>query len=446
MKKTTIIRLIILAYVLCGVGLYFGTEFHLDRKTKRLRTEAMHNLEQFFAKQRKYVSVAYSGKKVSYKEISVPKRFDPHVYSPERISVENEYGPNEEWEERWGDIYSLYELKPKSDSDNQWAGWMFVVIEWVSNDCFRVSQVYPNRVGYRYQASYWDYYHMPSVQSAVDEAFEFYTTDKKSNFYEYMTDSVTAFDVMNAVENEYFDCFSYDLIVRWYGQETADSIMANTDWEKYGWGDGCLYKAENQYKSYYGYMQNGYYKVFNRIVPIYYYQIKYKHAWDPRASDKKKILIWGYSILTLLLLAAVVPLSVSMVRKKRKNRMSLKERLLYECNPSRFMKPYDEVKVATANELYEATVAVSDDDVDELKALRKRAAEKLGVSFVDQDLLNELISVANPKNFTKPYDPEKVRIANRIYNRLVSEELDVDEVDDLQNEIKEKLQGDNQSK
>ena len=285
---------------------------------------------------------------------------------------------------------------------------------------------------------------MPSVQSAVNEAFDFHTTNDKSSYSKYMTSGsgISEYDVKRAVENEYFNCFSYEDLVRYRGQEEADAYMRRIDWWKYG-NDASFYKAKDQYEGDYGYMYNGYYKVYNYIAPVAYYQIKYNYNWDPRATDKKKILIWGYAFLTLLLLAAIIPLSVIEARKKKEKGMSLKEKLLHVCNPTQFMKPYDEKKVAAANDLYESIIAVPDDDIDALKSLRKRAAKELGVSFVDPDLLKELISIANPEKYTKPYNPEKVRIANQIYTRLVSDGLDVDEVEELQNEINEKLLNDN---
>lgn len=443
MKRTTIIWLIVLAYILCGVGLYFGTESFLDKKMNRLRAEAQNNLEHFFARQNKFVSVGYSGKKVAYEQISVPK------YEAKAFTL-NPNEDKEQWKETWGDIYKLYKLKPKYtsdkewDSDRQWSGWLLNIVEQVSYDCFRTYQVYPYRVGYRKQTYSWEYEYMPSVQSAVNEAFDFHTTNDKSSYSKYMTSGsgISEYDVKRAVENEYFNCFSYEDLVRYRGQEEADAYMRRIDWWKYG-NDASFYKAKDQYEGDYGYMYNGYYKVYNYIAPVAYYQIKYNYNWDPRATDKKKILIWGYAFLTLLLLAAIIPLSVIEARKKKEKGMSLKEKLLHVCNPTQFMKPYDEKKVAAANDLYESIIAVPDDDIDALKSLRKRAAKELGVSFVDPDLLKELISIANPEKYTKPYNPEKVRIANQIYTRLVSDGLDVDEVEELQNEINEKLLNDN---
>ena len=439
MKRTTIIWIIFLAFILCGVALFFGAKSYLDKKDRRLRIDAQNNLEHFFARQDKFVSVGYSGKKVAYEQINVPK-YEEKTYS---------LRPNEDkeqWTETWGDIYKLYKLKPKYtsdkewDSDRQWSGWLLNIIEKVSYDCFRTYQVYPYRVGYRKQEYSWAYEYMPKVQEAIEEAFEFHTTNDKSSYSKYLTagNSITEYDVERAVENEYYFCFSYEDLVRFNGEEEADRIIRHTNWWKYG-DDGSFYKAKDQYEGDYGYMYNGYYKVYNYIVPVAYYQIKYRYNWDPRAADMRKILLWGYGILTLLMLAAVIPLSVKVAKKKKEKNLSLKEKLMLECNPTRFMKPYDEKKVGVANDLYERITLVSDDDIEELKSIRKRAAEELGICFIDSELLKQLISQANPEKYTKPYNPEKVRIANQLYNRLNSSGIDVDEVEEIQKEINERL-------
>lgn len=441
MKRTSIIKIAILAYVLLGVGLFFCTKACLDAKDNRLKREAISNLTEYFSRQDKFVSVGYSGKKVAYEQIAVPK------YEEKAFSLR----PNEdkaEWTETWGDVYKLYKLKPKYtsdkswDSDRQWSGWLLNVVEKVSYDCFRTYQVYPYRVGYRKQDYSWAYSYRPTIQDAIDEAFEFHTSNEKSNYVKYMTrgEDIDSYDVERAVENEYYYCFSYDELVKWRGKHEADSVMIWTNWRKYG-DDGSYYKAEDQYEGDYGYMYNGYYKVFNYIAPVAYYQIKYRFNWDPKADDMRSSLIWGYSILTLLLLGCVIPLSVIESRKKKEKEEPLKDRLLRLCNPSQFMKPYDEQKVSVANDLYEKLTNTSSEDIERLKSIRKEASQKLGICFIDQELLKDLLDQANPEKYTKPYIAEKVRVANQLYTRLRNEGIDIDEVEAIQKEINEKLIG-----
>ena len=439
MKRSTLIWIIILSYILCGVGLYFGTEAYLEKKDSRLQRDAIDNLEKVFAKQNMFVSVGYSGKKVAYEQISVPK-YEKNPYSL------NPNEDKEQWKETWGDLYKLYKLKPKYtsdnkwDSDREWSGWLLHVIEKISYDCFRSYIVYPYQVGYRKQQYSWEYEYMPKLQDAVDEAFVFHTTNEKSSYSKYITSTngFDEYDIKQAVENRYYKCFSFEDIVRAKGEKEAEDYMQRIDWWKYGKAT-TFYKAKDQYHGLYGYMYNGFYKVYNFTEPVACYQIKYDYSWDPRAYDKRKILIWGYVILTLILLAVIIPLLVVVTKKNKEKNMSLKERLLLQCNPARFMRPYDEKKVAIANDIYEAITNLPENSFEELKALRKRASMELGICFIDSERLKELISKTNPKKYTKPYNPDKVRIANQLFTRLMTEGLDVDEVEAIEKEINDKL-------
>lgn len=428
MKRTTIIGISIVVYLICGIGLYFATNVCLDKKQKRLRTEAHNNFSNFFEKQNKFVSVVYSGEEVYYEQIKVPNY---NLYD----TIFHQFVQRDQWEETYGDIYKLYKLTPRY-TNHLYTGWLLHVVEYVSYDCYRTYQLYPYQVGYRKQEYSWAYNYMPDVQDAVNNAFDFWTTNEKSEYSNCLS-KTDEYDINKAIENEYYYCFSYEQLVRWYGEEGADSVMRNTDWEKFN-EDRFYHKAQN-HKSDGGYMYNGYYKVFNYMIPRAYYQIQYKFFEDPKSADKKKFLTWGYMILSFLLLAIIVPLSLIEIRKRKERKMPLKQKLLQACNPSRFMKPYDEQKVSIANDLYEQITKVSAKNITKLKVLRKEAANSLGISFIDEELLKELVSLSNPERYTKPYNSEKVKIANQLYTRLTSKGLDIDDVENIQKEIQEKL-------
>ena len=440
MKRNTIIKLSFLTYILCGIGIFFCVKASIEAKDRRLKSEALNNLEEYFSRQEKFVSVRYSGKKVSYEQISLPK------YEEKSLSIT----PNEDknnWNEAWGDLYQLYKLKPKYtsdssiDTDRQWTGWLLEIVEKDGFDGFETYLVYPYKVGYRKQENSWAYKYMPTIQDAIDEAFEFHTTNEKSSYTKYMTrsGSIDEYDVIKAVENEYYYCFSYDKLVEYNGKHVADSIMMWTNWEKMG-ADGS-YRISTFTGGDYGYMYNGYYKVYNYTGPRTYYQIKYRYYWDPKKYDINRALIWAYSILTLLLLWVVIPLSVIESRKRKEKFESIKDKLLRMCNPAHFMNPYDEKKVSVANDLYEKIMNTSAEDFEQLKCLRKEASRQLGINFIDPDILKELIETINPAKYTKPYNAEKVRIANRLYTRLKSEGIDIDEIEEIEKEINEKLIG-----
>ena len=186
-------------------------------------------------------------------------------------------------------------------------------------------------------------------------------------------------------------------------------------------------------------MYNGYYKVYNVKKPISNYTLIYDIFRDPKREDTKNIMKWGYGILSVLFLSIVIPLSVKKKKREKIKAESLKEKLSRISNPQNYLKPYQEQKVNVANDIYARLQNIAPDDMISLKTIRKEISDKLGVNFIDTDLLRELQRMCNPKNFINPYDEEKVKIANLLYGKLQNNNLTVDELEDIQTEYNRKL-------
>ena len=103
------------------------------------------------------------------------------------------------------------------------------------------------------------------------------------------------------------------------------------------------------------------------------------------------------------------------------------------------MKPYQEQKVNAANDIYARLQNIAPEDIILLKEIRKEISEKLGVSFIDIDLLSKMQKMCNPKNFMNPYDEEKIRTANLLYGKLHNNNITIDEIEDIQKEYETKL-------
>ena len=103
------------------------------------------------------------------------------------------------------------------------------------------------------------------------------------------------------------------------------------------------------------------------------------------------------------------------------------------------MKPYDENRVSSAIELYNMILNTQDDDIDDLKRLRKEVCVRLNVNFVDQERRRELRSLSNPKRYLNPYDAEKVKIANDVYTKLEDAKIDIDSFENIELINKETL-------
>ena len=131
-----------------------------------------------------------------------------------------------------------------------------------------------------------------------------------------------------------------------------------------------------------------------------------------------------------------VPLLYMEIKHKKKINETLYNKIKRLCNPSKFVKEYDKEKVDKANAIYQKLMNTSPDDKDTLYDLQSQAEEVLGVSFVDQEMLERLKKKVNPKRFMKPYNPEKVSLANELYSRLSKENISYKEIMEIEERSK----------
>ena len=68
--------------------------------------------------------------------------------------------------------------------------------------------------------------------------------------------------------------------------------------------------------------------------------------------------------------------------------------------------------------------------------LQARAVLEIGVILIDNEKLKDLKEKVNPQKFMKPYNAEKVKIANDLYSRLAKENLTFDEFIIIEEESK----------
>lgn len=187
-----------------------------------------------------------------------------------------------------------------------------------------------------------------------------------------------------------------------------------------------------------GFMYTEYYKVFMRkSQPITFRITKVK---DIEKEEIKKILTTWIIRLTIVFVLLYLLIFI----RERKLAILAKEplhsKLLRLCNPSRFMKPYNKEKVEKANSIYKELVEINENDTDKLKSIRKRAVQELGVNLLNKNEIEMLKEKANPKNFIKPYRPNKIEKANELYDKLLLNNLDIDEIEEIEQQIKELYQ------
>ena len=122
---------------------------------------------------------------------------------------------------------------------------------------------------------------------------------------------------------------------------------------------------------------------------------------------------------------------------------SLYEELKYRCSPERYMEPYNPEKIDLAADLY-AEVLKCDEYGDKKTQveLRKKASTTLSVKFSTRRLYEKLREHCDPKNFINQenYDAEKVKLANKYYQKINECCDDIDALETLEMEIKNLFQ------
>ena len=446
MRRIHIIYLTIFFYILLAALCPVFAKLYVDRKDAREYAEAYDRFKKVFADQDKYVFIDYSGEKVSFEKASLPKNiiedYGFGIYSQKEKM---------EWKDRWAGIYKLCKLKPRhepresflgTDEDRTWHGWRMRVYEKGDMNSIREYWIYPYQVAYKRQNDSWQYSYMPSVQNAIDESFEFFTKDDKSYFKDYIEYEMDRSSLESdlGINNiwAYYRPFSYDKYVDVIGKEQADSIINSKNWNKIA-NAGFQYMTSSHEPYYAGGMYNSYYRVDNLREHVHDWILTYNFIYDPKTNDKIEFIKKSEISISVLFFLIMIPLGIMEYRRRLLSKEGLRSRLLRLCNPKLFMKPYDENKVSSAIELYNMILNTQDDDIDDLKRLRKEVCVRLNVNFVDQERRRELRSLSNPKRYLNPYDAEKVKIANDLYTKLEDANIDIDSFENIELIIKEKL-------
>ncbi len=117
---------------------------------------------------------------------------------------------------------------------------------------------------------------------------------------------------------------------------------------------------------------------------------------------------------------------------------SLYEELKYRCSPERYMEPYNPEKIDLAADLYAEVLKCNEyGDKKTQEELRKKASTTLGVKFSTRRLYDKLSNKCHPQNFTNSinYDAEKVKLANKYYQKINEYCDDIDALETLEVEI-----------
>ena len=421
--------------------MFIGVDQYIKAKDTRLKMEFHNRINEIFSGRDRFVDVSHSGYKVGYERVQIPSKInDTKSISEETKKIIGDIDEDtkkllekgkkirqKEWDEKYGNITSMYRThyKPSdwvSDYDYE-DGWTLAVLEhdW---DGVYITWVFPYAVGYIRQNYDWLADYVPSVPSAVNTAFEFYTTNEQSKYYDSFEKGCfdRVWSQIHEAENEYY-------------------YMAEDEYPRMTLSGTPLFEklpSDNKPHAYQnGFMYNGYFKVFIAASQPKTYTIK-KFAWGPDEQDKRDLWLYWAIGLTALMLLIVIPLSIIQHKHNKEKEESLYDKLKRLCNPANFLGNgnYDKEKVDKANVLYKKLLDISPDNNEALDEIQLQAISDLGISLINQDKLNELKEKVNPKNYLNPYNAEKVALANELFAILSKEGLTYNELVEVEEKSK----------
>lgn len=431
MKRSNVIAMLWVLWICLIIGMVFGVYFYIKNKRVRLRSEIRENIENLFEGQSVgtynrsesgFYDVDYSDKPIRhYKKVAIPSK--PAANNEFTAFLKHEQ-TIDEWKQSYGDLVAMYELNwgdkyPNQEDD----GWSIIRIYCGGNDddFIQTNIIFPYKVGLK-KTEWGNFY---TVEQAVNEAFEFYSTNPKS----YMADRFSKGSSHLLWSRIYDSCNEYFGIVE--NQNTGSWIPGIPIYQP----KGKSYEEAQRTMPYEnGWMHNGYYRVFIAATQERHYMIQEKD-WAVNENRNRLLIWWGIS-LTVLFLSIIIPLTIKESKVNKRKSETLYQCLCRLCNPSIFMKNYDKEKVDKANEIYQKLMEIKPEDKAALMSLQAEAVANLGVVLIDTEKLKDLTEKVNPQRFMNPYDAEKVKLANDLYSRLTKEGLTYEEFEEIEESSK----------
>ena len=182
-------------------------------------------------------------------------------------------------------------------------------------------------------------------------------------------------------------------------------------------------------------------RVFIRSTKSRTYTLEYCNEYDEAyrqkyVSEHRSGLIQILSVIVGILVIILIVLLCAYHYERKKRNLTTIEKILYLSNPKRFMKKYDGKKVEMANNIYKKAMSINQSDESAILELCDQIERELEINIIEEAELKSLKKDSNPKNFTNPYNAEKLEKANKIYERLRKGNLSYREFVVLKDEVK----------
>lgn len=405
---------------------FFAVYKYIDKKKTTLRCELRDNITNLF--QGQYSGGTFVGNDDGFfftEFCNYPVRHYKKAPKPTRPNKDFRL-LDDEWSQNYSDISTLYELNWGDEYPNQNdEGWNIIRIYCggMDDELIHTNTIFPYKVGLK-KTVFGNYY---TAEQAVNEAYEFYTTNPKSPFSDRFN-----LRKSNTIWNEIYaycnDNEFYTIVEKKRGGWTAGKPI-------YVPKDKSYEDAQRIEPYENGWMHNGYYRVYIAATQEKVFGIEEKE-WAI-SSNRSKLLIWWCIGISIVFSAILIPLTITQINANKKKSETLYQRLVRMCNPKSFMDNYDRNKVNNANSIYKALMETASDDFETLNQLQARAVEELGICLINKCELEELRDKVNPKNYMSPYNPDKVALANELYAILTKDGVTYNEFIDVKEKSKQ---------
>lgn len=425
MKKKNIIISLCFLWGISVMVVFFAVYKYIDKKKTTLRCELRDNITGLFQGQNSdgpsvgnndgfFFTESRNYPVRHYKKVPIPARPDKDF----RHFVD-------EWNKNYSDISTLYELNWGDEYPNQNdEGWNITRIYCggMDDEFIQTNTIFPYKVGLK-KTEFGNYY---TVERAVDEAYEFYTTNPKSSFSDRCKHGKSS-----TIWNEIY-AYCHDNEFYTIAEKKREGWKAGTP---IYFPKGKSYEEAQRVAPYEnGWMHNSFYRVYIAATQERIFGIEEKE-WAI-SSNRNKLLLWWCIGISIAFSAILIPLTIAQINASKKKSETLYQRLVRMCNPKSFMDNYDKNRVSIANSIHKSLMETASDDFETLNQLQARAVEELGISLIEKCELEELKDKVNPKNYMSPYNPDKVALANELYSILTKEGLTYNEMIEVEQKSK----------
>ena len=265
-----------------------------------------------------------------------------------------------------------------------------------------------------------------SIDEILDNAYKFYTENDQSDFKRSMVPNVESF-----INEPYIDNLYYSLEEDKKGHPFLSNI--------------------SMYADYGTYMYNDLYYVFVKAYGEKIYELVLNKDYVTKKKEqfikdsRNNILICGtISIGIFVIIGFICALGV--YKNVKEENQTILQRILSKCNPKKFVKNSNRHLLDIANKIYSKALVTDINDNEEILKLASLAESELGIVLITKSDIRSLKRKCNPKLFMKPYNPEKVTIANELYTKLNKEKLSCIEYQEIKGRVNTLYEGNEEEK